>query len=227
MGLWSVITLPPLSLCPHNPFTAAEVVIHGEPSGLDNTTSCFGGAVRLNRSLGRFETLPHLPSMNILLTNTKSPRKTKLLVKKVRELNEALPLCVKPIFESVEAISQEFLQMIEMFVHRPLPLLITTHPFLRLFSPSSHDTNLNTSLSGPGDKKKPITKPTTPAAPPVSHEQFNTTVVCEHPPSPPSLPPSLGLFVSSQTLTTEKIILLESWSPLCSWCWPSHLKHCG
>lgn len=69
--------------------------------------------MRLNRSLGRFETLPHLPAMNILLTNTKSPRKTKLLVKQVRELNEALPLCVKPIFESIEAISQEFLKMIE------------------------------------------------------------------------------------------------------------------
>jgi hypothetical protein len=113
-------------------------VIHGEPSGLDNTTSCFGGAVRLNRSLGRFETLPHLPTMNILLTNTKSPRKTKLLVKAVRELNEALPLCVKPIFDSVEAISQEFLQMIDWSVLRltctdrvpvlltaPLPSLVT------------------------------------------------------------------------------------------------------
>ena len=51
--------------------------------------------------------------MNILLTNTKSPRKTKLLVKQVRELNESLPTCVKPIFESIEAISQEFLHMIE------------------------------------------------------------------------------------------------------------------
>lgn len=51
--------------------------------------------------------------MNILLTNTKSPRKTKLLVKLVRELNESLPTCVKPIFESIEAISQEFLHMIE------------------------------------------------------------------------------------------------------------------
>jgi mevalonate kinase len=117
MGLRSVISF---SSSPNHPSTAAEVVIHGEPSGLDNTTSCFGGAVRLNRSLGRFETLPHLPSMNILLTNTKSPRKTKLLVKKVRELNEALPLCVKPIFESIEAISQEFLQMIEPSVS-PLP----------------------------------------------------------------------------------------------------------
>lgn len=114
MGLWFV-SFPSLSPLTHYPSIAAEVVIHGEPSGLDNTTSCFGGAVRLNRSLGRFETLPHLPSMNILLTNTKSPRKTKLLVKKVRELNEALPLCVKPIFESIEAISQEFLQMIEPY----------------------------------------------------------------------------------------------------------------
>jgi len=92
---------------------AAEVVIHGEPSGLDNTTSCFGGAVRLNRTLGRFETLPPLPEMNILLTNTHVPRTTKTLVRGVRVLHDAMPAVVKPILESVEGVSQEFLRLID------------------------------------------------------------------------------------------------------------------
>lgn len=43
-------------------FIASEVIIHGDPSGLDNTTSCFGGTVRLNRNEGRFETLKALPN---------------------------------------------------------------------------------------------------------------------------------------------------------------------
>lgn len=136
---------------------AAEVVIHGEPSGLDNTTSCFGGAVRLNRSLGRFETLPHLPTMNILLTNTKSPRKTKLLVKQVRELNESLPTCVKPIFESIEAISQEFLHMIE-------PV-------------SEHTDNVTGGINPQNDKKgmkKTVTSQSAPAI--INQEKFISTV---------------------------------------------------
>jgi mevalonate kinase len=92
---------------------AAEVVIHGEPSGLDNTTSCFGGAVRLNRTLGRFETLPMLPDMNILLTNTNIPRSAKKLVGHVRTLHETFPTVLKPILESIEGISQEFLRLID------------------------------------------------------------------------------------------------------------------
>ena len=56
---------------------AAEVVIHGSPSGLDNTTSCFGGAVRFRKGEASFTNIPHsdLPEMKILLTNTKVPRR--------------------------------------------------------------------------------------------------------------------------------------------------------
>jgi hypothetical protein len=38
------------------------VIISSAASGLDNTTCCFGGSVRLNRNVGRFETLCELPS---------------------------------------------------------------------------------------------------------------------------------------------------------------------
>eukprot|EP01041_Mallomonas_annulata_P005142 gene5142-10278_t len=92
---------------------ASEVVIHGEPSGLDNTTACFGGAVRLNRTLGRFETLPALPDIHILITNTKVPRSTKEQVGKVRALHESMPTVVQPILESIEGISQVFLGLLD------------------------------------------------------------------------------------------------------------------
>ena len=94
---------------------AAEVVIHGSPSGLDNTTSCFGGAVRFRKGEASFENIPHedLPAMQILLTNTKVPRSTKLLVAAVKQLHDALPAVVKPILDSIEAISQRFLELIQ------------------------------------------------------------------------------------------------------------------
>ena len=89
MPLNRKINFPPINW--RKMILASEVVIHGEPSGLDNTTSCFGGAVRLNRSLGRFETLPTLPELNILITNTKVPRNTNEQVAKVRQFHESMP----------------------------------------------------------------------------------------------------------------------------------------
>lgn len=91
----------------------SEVIIHGEPSGLDNTTSCYGGAVKLNKTVGKFEKLSPLPSgVGILLTNTRVPRSTKDLVAKVRRLKEDLPDVVRPLLDAVESISQEFLSML-------------------------------------------------------------------------------------------------------------------
>lgn len=69
--------------------------------------------MRLNRTLGRFETLPLLPDMQVLLTNTKIPRAAKALVTAVRELHQRRPSVVKPILESIEGISQEFLTLID------------------------------------------------------------------------------------------------------------------
>lgn len=93
---------------------AAEVVIHGTPSGLDNTTSCFGGALKFSKRPGTgFDKLASLPPIHILLTNTRVPRKTSVLVGKVGALLQSLPSVVTPIFDSVEAISQRFLTLTE------------------------------------------------------------------------------------------------------------------
>ncbi len=93
---------------------AAEVVIHGSPSGLDNTTSCFGGAVKFSKRPGAgFTKLKFLPNITILLTNTLVPRRTSDLVAKVGNLYKKYPEIVKSIFDAIENISQHFLRLID------------------------------------------------------------------------------------------------------------------
>uniref|UniRef100_A0A8I5XW47 mevalonate kinase n=1 Tax=Rattus norvegicus TaxID=10116 RepID=A0A8I5XW47_RAT len=71
-----------------------ERVIHGNPSGVDNSVSTWGGALRYQQ--GKMSSLKRLPALQILLTNTKVPRSTKALVAGVRSrlIKVLLVLCV-------------------------------------------------------------------------------------------------------------------------------------
>ena len=97
---------------------ASEVLIHGEPSGLDNTTSCHGGALKFNRNVTtseKFQQLKNIPKINILLTNTKvAGRSTKVLVDRVRRFRNEYPEIVNPLIQSIEAISTKFLELCEV-----------------------------------------------------------------------------------------------------------------
>lgn len=90
----------------------AETILHGNPSGLDNTVSSFGGAVQFNRAASGFVQLEAFPPFQILLTNTMVPRETKALVAGVRNLHNRFPLPTQYIFDAIEAISEDFLQRV-------------------------------------------------------------------------------------------------------------------
>ncbi|XP_014349106.1 mevalonate kinase isoform X4 [Latimeria chalumnae] len=60
-----------------------EKVIHGNPSGVDNAVATWGGALRYHA--GSITPLKRVPTLRILLTNTKVPRSTKLLVAGVKD----------------------------------------------------------------------------------------------------------------------------------------------
>jgi mevalonate kinase len=81
----------------------AEKLIHGTPSGIDNSVSTFGGAIRFRS--GQIHHLQSMPNVRILLVNTKVPRSTKKMVAGVRELLTKYPNVVGPVLESIEAIS--------------------------------------------------------------------------------------------------------------------------
>jgi mevalonate kinase len=90
---------------------SGEILMHGNPSGLDNTTSSFGGLVSFIKdpTLGiQFSSVPSPPKMRILLVNTRVPRSTRHLVANVTALYHQHPSIVRPLFDSISNITKKF-----------------------------------------------------------------------------------------------------------------------
>ncbi|RUS27193.1 GHMP kinase [Jimgerdemannia flammicorona] len=84
----------------------AEQVLHGNPSGIDNAVSTFGGAKLYVKGQG-FTTLSGFSSLRFLLTNTKVPRSTKLLVAGVGDKKSSYPSIMDPILDAIQGVSDE------------------------------------------------------------------------------------------------------------------------
>ncbi|KAJ7416149.1 Mevalonate kinase [Willisornis vidua] len=82
-----------------------ERVIHGNPSGVDNAVGTWG----------------RVPTLRILLTNTKVPRSTKVLVAGVKEKILKFPAIMNPVLDSINAISQECQSVLEEMPANPSP----------------------------------------------------------------------------------------------------------
>lgn len=93
---------------------AAETIMHGRPSGIDNSISTFGGAVAFQS--GNISVIPNVPALKFAITNTKVPRSTKILVSNVGELRKLVPAVFDPLIASVEQISQTALRIFADYV---------------------------------------------------------------------------------------------------------------
>ncbi|KAI8387289.1 mevalonate kinase [Blakeslea trispora] len=147
----------------------AEEVIHGNPSGVDNAVSTFGGAKTFMRGQG-FSTLEGFQSLRLLLTNTKVPRSTSKLVAGVAEKRKAYPEIVNPMLDSMHAIamrcqdafsklqknqltSQELMDELEDLVelnHCLLTGLGVSHSSLEQVRMITKQLDLKTKLTGAG-----------------------------------------------------------------------------
>ncbi|XP_074062217.1 mevalonate kinase [Macrotis lagotis] len=96
-----------------------EKVIHGNPSGVDNSVSTWGGALRFQG--GTISSLERTPILKILLTNTKVPRSTKALVAGVKDKLVKFPEVMNPILTSISAISQECERVLHTMAVAPSP----------------------------------------------------------------------------------------------------------
>ncbi|XP_033374079.1 mevalonate kinase isoform X2 [Parus major] len=96
-----------------------EQVIHGNPSGVDNAVGTWGGALRYQA--GKITPLKRVPTLRILLTNTKVPRSTKVLVAGVKEKILKFPSIMNPVLDSIGAISQECQNVLEAMPENPSP----------------------------------------------------------------------------------------------------------
>ncbi|XP_018416045.1 PREDICTED: mevalonate kinase [Nanorana parkeri] len=88
-----------------------EKVIHGNPSGVDNAVATLGGALRYQA--GQITPMKRVPLLQILLTNTRVPRSTKILVAGVKDKLLKYPDIIEPVLSSMNAISQECQSILE------------------------------------------------------------------------------------------------------------------
>ena len=88
----------------------AELCIHKNPSGVDNTVSTFGKAVMFKRTdyaaPPTVTPLRNFPELPLLLTNSKQPRSTAGEVAKVKTLRDNQPVITELILDAIDKISE-------------------------------------------------------------------------------------------------------------------------
>ncbi|KAF9484332.1 cystathionine beta-lyase [Pholiota conissans] len=150
----------------------AEKILHGNPSGVDNSVAVFGGALAYTRAgFGKksgMEGIQGFKSLKFLLTNSKVPRDTKKLVAGVGEKKAREPELVNGILESIQSISDEarraladpelprdsLLSVISTLMsenHKHLVTLGVSHPSLETIKEKTANPHgLSTKLTGAG-----------------------------------------------------------------------------
>jgi mevalonate kinase len=92
-----------------------ERIIHGRPSGIDNTVSTYGNMIKFRS--GELTRLTSNTSLKMLITNTKVGRNTKALVAGVSERTVRHPNSMAAVFKAVDSISNEVADIIQSPSH--------------------------------------------------------------------------------------------------------------
>ena len=88
----------------------AEKVLHGTPSGIDNTTATYGAGLIYEK--GSFTPI-ELPEIPLIIGNTGVERQTRKLVGYVRYLHDKYPEIVSPILEQMGKITREAISILK------------------------------------------------------------------------------------------------------------------
>ena len=87
-----------------------EMLIHGNPSGVDNTVASGGKAVLFKRAdytkPPLVKSLRNFPELPLLLVDTKQPKSTAAEVAKVARLKKTQPLIVNPILDAIDNVTE-------------------------------------------------------------------------------------------------------------------------
>ncbi|KAI3906278.1 hypothetical protein MKW92_026995 [Papaver armeniacum] len=97
-----------------------EKIIHGKPSGIDNTVSTFGNMIMFKS--GKLTLMKSSMPLRMLITNTKVGRNTKALVAGVSERTLRHPEAMNAVFIAVDYISKELSSIIQSPAADPLSL---------------------------------------------------------------------------------------------------------
>ncbi|XP_062211347.1 mevalonate kinase-like [Phragmites australis] len=89
-----------------------EKIIHGKPSGIDNSISTFGSMIRFKK--GDLTNLKSWNPVKMLITDTRVGRNTKALVAGVSERASRHPDVMSSVFHAVNSISEELSSIVEL-----------------------------------------------------------------------------------------------------------------
>ncbi|GAB1608663.1 mevalonate kinase-like [Argonauta hians] len=81
----------------------SECIVHGTPSGIDNTVCTFGGAVTFEN--GKIQPLQRNFKLSVLIINSKVQRSTKQVLAAVKEKKEKYPELMSQIMNIIHGIS--------------------------------------------------------------------------------------------------------------------------
>lgn len=88
-----------------------EKIIHGKPSGIDNTVSTYGNMIKYKS--GGLTRIQSNMALKMLITDTKVGRNTKALVASVSERAVRHPNAMTSVFTAVDSISNELATIIQ------------------------------------------------------------------------------------------------------------------
>nr|AFJ74336.1 mevalonate kinase [Hevea brasiliensis] len=108
---WSMFGEPDLELLNNWAFEG-EKIIHGKPSGIDNTVSTYGNMIKFRS--GNLTRITSKMPLKMLVTNTKVGRNTKALVAGVSVSERTLrhPNAMSFVFNAVDSISNDLANII-------------------------------------------------------------------------------------------------------------------
>ncbi|XP_012287113.1 mevalonate kinase [Orussus abietinus] len=89
-----------------------ERIMHGTPSGIDNSVCTYGSIIKFKKGES-LEPIYGVKSMRVLLVDTRVQRSTKALVERLIELKNKYPNIFGPIFDAIDNVSNEALNIIK------------------------------------------------------------------------------------------------------------------
>lgn len=91
----------------------SEKIVHGKPSGIDNTIATFGGAIAYRKGEGFLKLNIDFSEVSLVLADTGRTRNTGELVKRVLALKEAFPNVLEPIYYAAGRLAVEAAKLME------------------------------------------------------------------------------------------------------------------
>lgn len=91
----------------------AEEIVHGKPSGIDNTISTYGGSIIFRKSEGFLKLISNFSDVKVILADSEISRNTGNLVRKVLRLKNKYERIFDPLYYSAGHLAIEAAKAIE------------------------------------------------------------------------------------------------------------------